>query len=96
MYLIRVLSFIWDLRFSVRGEHVQGGWPGIGCRVVGAWRLPAGGIHASQGTFSSLKSMIHFIRRKVFEHAVFGLVFKHLPRDPSNVSTLKTMVDPYI
>ena len=26
MYLIRALSFIWDLRFSVRGEHMPGGW----------------------------------------------------------------------
>ena len=25
MYLTRVLSFIWDLRFNVRGEHVLGG-----------------------------------------------------------------------
>ena len=25
MFLIRVLSFIWDFRFNVRGEHVPGG-----------------------------------------------------------------------
>ena len=30
MYLIRVLSFIWDLRFNVRGEHVPGGWVRVG------------------------------------------------------------------
>ena len=27
---------------------------GVGCREVGAWWLPAGGICASQGTFSSM------------------------------------------
>ena len=32
----------------------------------------------------------------MFEHSAFGFVFKHLPRDPANVNTLKTMVDPYI
>ena len=26
----------------------------VACREVGAWWLPAGGIRASQGTFSSL------------------------------------------
>ena len=26
----------------------------------------------------------------------FDIVFKHLPWDPANVNTLKTMVDPYI
>ena len=46
MYLIRVLSFIVDVRFNVSGEHV------LGC-LGGAWWLPAGGIRASQGTFSS-------------------------------------------
>ena len=51
VYLIRVLSFIGDLRFNVRGEHVQG------CMGrEGALWLPAGGIRASQGTFSSLFS----------------------------------------
>ena len=25
----------------------------------------------------------------------FGFVFKHLPRDPANVNTLKTTVGPY-
>ena len=30
-------------------------------------------------------SNIRWITRKVFEHAACGLVFKHLPRDPSNV-----------
>ena len=61
MYLIRVLSFIGNVRFNVRGEHVpgclgrgrEGGWlpTGVG---KGAWWLPAGSIRASQGTFSSL------------------------------------------
>ena len=50
MYLIRILSFIGDLRFSVRGEHMLGGWGGGRER---GWWLPAGGIRASQGTFSS-------------------------------------------
>ena len=49
VYLIRVLSFIGDLRFNVRGEHVQGY---IGRE--GALWLPAGGIRAYQGTFSSV------------------------------------------
>ena len=60
MYLIRVLSFIGNVRFNVRGEHVPGclgrgrerGWLPIGVGK-GAWWLPAGGIRASQGTFSS-------------------------------------------
>ena len=52
MHLIRVLSFIWDLRFNVRGEHVLGGW-GRGQGMDGAWWLPDGGIRATQGTFSS-------------------------------------------
>ena len=30
-------------------------------------------------------SNIRWITRKVFEHAACGLVFKRLPRDPSNV-----------
>ena len=30
-------------------------------------------------------SNIRWITRKVFEHTACGLVFKHLPRDPSNV-----------
>ena len=30
-------------------------------------------------------SNIRWTTRKVFEHAVCGLVFKHLPHDPSNV-----------
>ena len=30
-------------------------------------------------------SNIRWITWKVFEHAACGLVFKHLPRDPSNV-----------
>ena len=30
-------------------------------------------------------SNIRWITRKGFEHAACGLVFKHLPRDPSNV-----------
>ena len=51
VYLIRVLSFIGDLRFNVRGEHVQGY---IGRGREGALWLPAGGIRASQGTFSSI------------------------------------------
>ena len=40
MYLIRVLSFIGDVRFNVRDEHV----PGCLGRGVGkgAWWLPAG------------------------------------------------------
>ena len=58
MYLTRVLSFIGNVRFNVGGEHVpgclgrEGGWlpTGVG---KGAWWLPAGGIRASQGTFSS-------------------------------------------
>ena len=49
MYLIRMLSFIWDLRFRVRGDNVPGGWG----RGSGAWWLPDEGIHASEGTFSS-------------------------------------------
>ena len=40
-------------------------------------------------------SNIRWITQKAFEHGACGL-FKHLPRDPSNVYTLKTMVDPYI
>ena len=39
VYLIRVLSFIGDLRFNVRAEHVPG------C-MKGAWWLPAGDIRA--------------------------------------------------
>ena len=31
----------------------------------------------------------------MFEHSAFGFVFKQLPRDPANVNTLKTIVDPY-
>ena len=41
-------------------------------------------------------SNIRWITQKGFEHAVFSLVFKNFPRDPSTVWTLKTMVDPYI
>ena len=57
MYLIRVLSFIGDLRFNARGEHVPFFlffffWGG-GVRRGACW-LPAGGICASQGTFSSI------------------------------------------
>ena len=52
MYLIRVLSLIWDLRFSVRGEHVPDGWG----REGEAWWLRAGDICTSQGTFSSIYS----------------------------------------
>ena len=29
MYLIRVLSFIGDLTFNVRGKHVPDGWGGV-------------------------------------------------------------------
>ena len=31
----------------------------------------------------------------MYARIAFGFVFKHLPRDPANVNTLKTMVDPY-
>ena len=31
----------------------------------------------------------------MFEHEAEGWVFKHLPRDPANVNTLKTLVDRY-
>ena len=54
MLMIRALPFSGDLRFNVRSEHVLGclgkgqGGGGRAC-----W-LPAGGIRASQGTFSSL------------------------------------------
>ena len=76
MYLIRVLSFIGDVRFNVRGEHVpgclgwgrEGGWlpAGVG---KGAWWLPARGIRASQGTFSSSKKyMCWLIPRKWWLH----------------------------
>ena len=41
MHLIRVLSFIWDLRFNVRGEHVLVGW-GRGLGMDGACWLPGG------------------------------------------------------
>ena len=61
MYLLRVLSFIWKIEvqcvsFSsnvwVGGDGWVGVWgDGLGC-VRG--ELPAGGIRASQGTFSSL------------------------------------------
>ena len=40
-------------------------------------------IAINHGLF--LCSNIRWITRKVFEHAACGLVFKHLPRDPSNV-----------
>ena len=30
-------------------------------------------------------SNIRWVTCKVFEHAAFGLVFRHLPRDPANV-----------
>ena len=54
MYLIRVLSFIGDLSFNVRGEHVPGCLGrGVGRGGGGGWWLPARGIQASQGTFSS-------------------------------------------
>ena len=50
MYLIRVLSFIQD--FQCQGYECAGWlWEGEG--GAGAGRLPAGGIRASQGTFSS-------------------------------------------
>ena len=38
---------------------------------------------------------IRRVPRKVFEHEAKGWVFKHLPRDPANVNTLKTLVDRY-
>ena len=60
VYLIRVLSFIEDLRFNVRGEHVPG------CRGSGTWWLPAGGIPASQGTFSSFS----------YRHSTIPLILK--------------------
>ena len=41
-------------------------------------------------------SNIRSITQIWFEHAAFGIVFKHPPRDPTNVGTLKTMVDKYI
>ena len=50
MYLIRVLSFIGDLRFNVKGKHVSGFL--VRGREGGGW-LPAGGIRASQSNFSS-------------------------------------------
>ena len=59
MYLIRVLSFIGDLRFIVRGEHVPG-FLGYGVGRGACW-LPAGGIHASQGTFSSFEIIVFCI-----------------------------------
>ena len=40
-------------------------------------------------------SNIRLITRKGSVHAAFDIVFKHLPRDPSNGETLKTKVDPY-
>ena len=61
VYLIRVLSFIGGLRFNVRGEHVQG--CKLGGREGALW-LPAGGIRASQGTFSSFEIITGIIKRK--------------------------------
>ena len=58
VYLIRVLSFIGDLRFNVRGEHVQGCIGLVGGREGALLWLPAGGIRASQGTFSSYDSSV--------------------------------------
>ena len=48
MYLIRVVSF--DLVFSMSGVCIC--WVVVG-RERGDWWLPAGGIRAPQGTFSS-------------------------------------------
>ena len=55
VYLIRVLFFIGDFRFDARGGHVPVVWVG---RMEGAWWLPAGGIRASQGTFSIFFNLI--------------------------------------
>ena len=49
MYLIRVLSFIEDLRFNVRREYV----PGCMGRGRGDLVATSRGYMASQGTFSS-------------------------------------------
>ena len=40
-------------------------------------------IAINHGSFQ--RSNIRWITRQVFEHAAFGLVFKHLPRDSSTV-----------
>ena len=62
VYLIRVLSFIEDLRSGVSMCPVV--WVG----GVGTWWLPSGGIRASQGTFSSflLKKCENPLQRKGF------------------------------
>lgn len=36
------------------------------------------------------------VPRKAFEHLACGLVFKHLPRDLTNVNARKTMVVSFI
>ena len=63
MYLIMVLSFIKDLRFNVKVEHVPDGW--VGGREGRAWWLPAGGIRASQGIFSSTFQITVFSRSPI-------------------------------
>ena len=58
-FLSVVLSFIGDLRFNVRIEHVPG--CRVGGRDRGGWWLPAGGIRASEGTFSSYNTILDII-----------------------------------
>ena len=64
IYLLRVLSLIWEFRFNVSGVNTsrvsQGEVGSSVCVCVGGGGgaveglgLPAGGICASQGTFSS-------------------------------------------
>ena len=54
IYLIRVLFFIGDVRFNVRGEHVPG------CLGRRKGRGLAGGIRASQGTFTIIFLIFFF------------------------------------
>ena len=50
---------------------------GVGCREVGAWWLPAWGIRASQGTFSSFP-MKNIKSRDLEASPMDGATSKHI------------------
>ena len=58
-----------ELRFNVSLSVSMSGLGAVGCEGWGRWReLPAGGIRASQGTFSSWKM-------KIFTSFIWSLDF---------------------
>ena len=74
----------WSMRRDVM-YFVETNWPprfSVSFYVVNVISENAR-IAINHGLFQC--SNIRWITRKGFEHAACGLVFKHLPRDPSNV-----------